>query len=329
MEWLELLAYVIIVLAFVYVKYIVLLYCKQEKMLFNSQSTSVNYIDIKVARSVAEKDFKMDLKELNVKTKEGNILTGFLLTKLEEKQDSIGGPSFNSEDNKSKATLVYFHTNTYNLLEIFAYCGTTIQRLNCNIVCFALRGYGNSVGVPTVSGLTVDGETILDYVLNGNIDIDQNNVYVIGRSLGGSVAIQSIPKYSYLIRGIILENTFSTMDDLNKDKYPELLCFRKCILKIKIDNVAIVSALTCPILYLVSKEDEVVPYKNSIRLIESSKKSKFLDFQIFNLAGHSELYEYAYKSYYLKLSSFMQRCSTGKFREDHVLDLEDNVLLTN
>lgn len=328
MEWLELLQYSVIAIVLIYFGYLVLLYTNQEKMLFNSQSAAINYIDLKAAKLFAEKDFKMSLKELNAKTKEGNIITGFLLTKY-EKQDSIGS-SNNMNSSKSRITIIYFHPNSYNLPEIFRYCATTISKLNCNIVSFALRGYGNSVGTPTAAGLVVDGEAVIDFVLNdSNLEIDQNNIYVLGRSLGGSIAIQSVPKFNNLIRGVILENTFSSMDDLVKDKYPEILCFRKCILKIKIDNLRVVSSLTCPILYLVSKEDEVVPYKNSLRLIESSQKSKFLDFQIFNLAGHSELYEYAYKSYYAKLTSFIQRCSTEKFREDHVLDLEDNILLTN
>lgn len=326
MEWLDFLKYFSIVVAIFYILYLALLYFKQESMLFNSQPAAVSYIDFKVARVVAEKDFKMDMKDLSLKTKEGNLLSGILLSKIHK--DPNQSTSVNNILSEGKPTIIYFHPNSYNMIDVFRFCATTISKLNCNIVSFALRGYGNSAGKPTAEGLKIDGEAVIDFVLkNNSLAIDQNNVYLLGRSLGASVSIQSVQKYDHLVKGVILENAFSSMDDLVKDKYPELLCFRKFILKIKIENIPVVSSLKCPLLYLVSRDDDVVPYQNSLRLIEASRNSKLLDYQIFNLAGHSELYEFAYKAYYNKISNFLSKCQKGKFQEDHVLDLEDNILL--
>jgi fermentation-respiration switch protein FrsA (DUF1100 family) len=68
------------------------------------------------------------------------------------------------------------------------------------------RGYGYSEGVPTEQGLMLDSEAIVRYATEKlRDDIDVNNIYLFGRSLGGAAAIYVTDKvkpnvYYYLIR---------------------------------------------------------------------------------------------------------------------------------
>ena len=55
------------------------------------------------------------------------------------------------------------------------------------MLILAYRGYGNSEGEPSEEGLALDAEATLEYALNDE-NIDNDRLYVFGRSLGGAVA---------------------------------------------------------------------------------------------------------------------------------------------
>lgn len=56
------------------------------------------------------------------------------------------------------------------------------------MLILAYRGYGDSEGTPSETGLALDAEATLEYAL-GRDDIDNDRLFVFGRSLGGAVAI--------------------------------------------------------------------------------------------------------------------------------------------
>ncbi len=91
------------------------------------------------------------------------------------------------------------------------------QQTNSDILIVAYRGFSSSEGTPTERGLQLDAEAILDfaakYKTKSNKHGKTKNIYLLGRSLGGAVAIYSstIPKFKKVISGLILENTFTSI----------------------------------------------------------------------------------------------------------------------
>ena len=73
-----------------------------------------------------------------------------------------------------------------------------------DIICFLCNFF------PT--GLYLDAEAAMDFLLHRS-DLDQQQIFVFGRSLGGAVAIYlaSSPLYSQHICAVILENTFTSI----------------------------------------------------------------------------------------------------------------------
>ena len=57
------------------------------------------------------------------------------------------------------------------------------------MLILAYRGYGNSEGTPSEEGLALDAEATLEHALS-DPDIDNDRIFVFGRSLGGAVAAQ-------------------------------------------------------------------------------------------------------------------------------------------
>lgn len=90
-----------------------------------------------------------------------------------------------------------------------------VNEVKVNFLIVGYRGYGLSEGTPSEKGIKLDGEAILDHVFSKLKDeIDTNNVYIMGRSLGGAVAIHSITsnnqKYPVNIKSNILDKRLNT-----------------------------------------------------------------------------------------------------------------------
>ena len=81
------------------------------------------------------------------------------------------------------------------------------------MLILAYRGYGNSEGKPSEEGLKLDAEATLEYAQNHE-EIDNDRIFVFGRSLGGAVATQLAMNKSNSIKGLIIENTFTSISDM-------------------------------------------------------------------------------------------------------------------
>jgi len=84
-------------------------------------------------------------------------------------------------------TLIFFHENAGNIGSRLPNIEILVKRLNTNVLILAYRGYGNSEGTPSEEGLKLDAEATLEYALNKE-DINNDRIFVFGRSLGGAVA---------------------------------------------------------------------------------------------------------------------------------------------
>jgi len=81
------------------------------------------------------------------------------------------------------------------------------------VLILAYRGYGDSEGTPSEDGLKLDADATLEYAQSRD-DIDNDRIFIFGRSLGGAVAIQLAMVHSNSIKGLIIENTFTSIGDM-------------------------------------------------------------------------------------------------------------------
>ena len=92
----------------------------------------------------------------------------------------------------------------------------------------AYRGYGDSEGEPSEEGLHLDAEATLDYALN-DPNIDNDRLFVFGRSLGGAVAVRLAAEKGANIKGLIIENTFTSISDMVDALMPTVSMFKRFI----------------------------------------------------------------------------------------------------
>ena len=65
--------------------------------------------------------------------------------------------------------------------------------LEVNVLIVGYRGYGHSEGTPSEEGLELDAEAIFDWAINSP-QVNKSKLFVMGKSLGGAVAIQLAEK---------------------------------------------------------------------------------------------------------------------------------------
>lgn len=190
----------------------------------------------------------MDYENIYVKTKDNLTLFGWFV----KQANPLDSP-----------TLVYFQENAGNIGMRIPFMNKLYHKLKVNIVIVGYRGYGYSEGTPTEEGLMLDGEAVLNHVFTHlKESINTKNVYILGRSLGGAVAahcISSNPTYEVnlhliQIKGLILENTFTSIGAIVDQLFPYVKHIKKYLQRNFWPTDERIGKITVPILFLISKQ---------------------------------------------------------------------------
>lgn len=94
---------------------------------------------------------------------------------------------------------------------------------------------------------------------------DNLPVFVLGRSLGGAAAIHvlSRPEFKYAAKGVVLENTFTSIYDVAANFVPAILAPLKGLLwlitKESYKSIAKIQGIHVPILFVKGRKDQLVP----------------------------------------------------------------------
>ncbi len=176
-------------------------------------------------------------------------------------------------------TLIFLHGNAGNIshrldsLRIF-------HQLGLSVVIIDYRGYGLSSGSPTEAGTYRDAEAVWDYLISEQ-QLSAQNIIIFGRSLGGGIATWLARKHPPA--ALILESTFTSIPDMASLMYPYLPI--RWMGRIHYPNLERIDQIKCPILFIHSPEDKLVPYAFGRKLYERARPPKsFLTIQ----GGHND-----------------------------------------
>ena len=156
---------------------------------------------------------------------------------------------------KYKETLLYFGgrgQDSVGLLPKLSECYSDFR-----IITFNYRGYGKSEGTANEQNMMQDALAVYEKVVK-----NFGEVTVMGYSLGCSVASLVVAKKS--AKKLFLIAPFSSLRSLVKDIYG----FALPMLRFRFDTCANLQKIENDVYIFVSKNDNVVPYKNSKRLYE-------------------------------------------------------------
>lgn len=143
-------------------------------------------------------------------------------------------------------------------------------------MCVAYRGYSDSQGTPTESGIKLDALAMTEYIRKSTI-INRERVFLLGRSLGGAVALSLIQNLDsngdQFYKGVIIENTFTSISEMADSIFPffkQLPWLKRLMLKLNWDSLACVKSMKTPVLFITGDRDNFVPTEMTVRLYLAS-----------------------------------------------------------
>ena len=166
-------------------------------------------------------------------------------------------------------TLVYLHGNAGNL--------STRKRLITDLgndgrglVIFSWRGYGQSSGTPSETGMYTDARAVFDWLETKQLPAE--NIYIYAESLGTGVAAQLGTEREF--GGIIFAAPYTSIAAMAKADYPWLPV--DTLLNHRFDSLSKIKAITEPMVVMHSEDDAVIPYQLGIELFEAATAPKRL-----------------------------------------------------
>lgn len=167
-----------------------------------------------------------------------------------------------------RAVILFSHGNAGNL----SHRANTARVLNelagATVMLYDYRGYGRSEGRPNERGVVEDARAARSWLAE-RAGIDPREVVLMGRSLGGAVAVDLAQDGA---RGLILESTFTSIPEMAAVHYP-WLPFRKLI-RNRFDSVEKIGTYQGPLLQSHGDADRIVPLEIGRRLHQAANGPK-------------------------------------------------------
>jgi len=171
---------------------------------------------------------------------------------------------------QSSQVLLFFHGNAGNISHRLDSI-RQFQSLGLSILIVDYRGYGQSTGRTTETGMYRDADAAWRYLIESR-GIVANDIVIFGRSLGGSVASRLASENQPL--ALIVESSFTSIPDIAQDLYPWLPA--RWLSRLNHATREYVRDVRCPILVIHSRDDEIIPFRHGETIFASANEPRTL-----------------------------------------------------
>ena len=169
------------------------------------------------------------------------------------------------EHEQPRFAILYCHGNGEDISSGAAHMSFLRERLHASVFAFDYRGYGKSDGAPHESGLILDGLAAQRWLAD-KMQIETGEIVIIGRSLGGGVAVAIAEQQG--AKALVLQNTFADLSSVAADKFFWLPV--RWMMRNRFPSVDRIRVYTGPVLQAHGTNDRVVPYARGEQLFAAS-----------------------------------------------------------
>lgn len=170
---------------------------------------------------------------------------------------------------RPRSYLLYCHGNGDFVPNLGHYADMLRGRYQLSILIFDYRGYGRSAGKPNEQGVLSDARAARAWLARKG-GIPEQDIILLGRSLGGAVAVNLAVRSG--ARALILENTFTSMPDVGAYHYPWLPV--RLMMRTQFNSLASIASYRGPLLQSHGDADEIVPIELGKRLFDAAVGEK-------------------------------------------------------
>ena len=204
----------------------------------------------------------------------------------------------------TEGVLLYLHGNAGNISHRYDQLHL-LMFLGVSVFIIDYRGYGRSEGKPSEKGLYLDARAAWS-CLTESRRVDPGNIVVLGKSLGGAVAIDLASDGGAAPAGLIVQSSFTSVADMARLVMPII---PRSWIRTKMNSIAKIDRVDCPKLFVHSRADEIVPYELGRQLYEAASSPKH--FYTVEGAGHNDTTSAGGKAYMRQLQDFIADALTA------------------
>jgi uncharacterized protein len=198
----------------------------------------------------------------------------------------------------AKRAILYCHGNAEQVGDLADLLAHFRDSLEASIFVFDYRGYGHSGGRPDEPGCIADGRAALHW-LAGKVGVKPNQIVVMGRSIGGGVAVALAADEG--AQALVIENAFPTIVDVAARHFPWLPV--RWLMDNRYDSMSRIQRYNGPLFQVHGSLDDLVPIALGRQLFEASP-SRDKHFTEIPGRGHNDAWPV---SYYMELAKFLDQ----------------------
>jgi fermentation-respiration switch protein FrsA (DUF1100 family) len=170
-----------------------------------------------------------------------------------------------------RAFVLFAHGNAGHLAYRAPFLRHLQQDQRVAVLAFDYRGFGRSAGRPSETGVLADARAARSW-LAARARISPHDIVLMGESIGGGVMVDLAAAEG--ARGLILENTFTSVPDVAAYHFPWLPV--RSLMRTKFDSAAKIGNYSGPLLQCHGDADTIVPFELGERLHAAAREPKKL-----------------------------------------------------
>lgn len=173
------------------------------------------------------------------------------------------------ESEHPKAVALFCHGNAGNVTTRAETLRLLRDRHGLSVLCFDYRGYGRSDGKPSEEGLLLDARAARKWLAQ-RTGVAESDIVLMGRSLGGGVAVQLAAWDG--ARGLVLASTFTSLPDVGAEHMSWMS--PRLVMRNRFNSLEALPHYHGPALISHGDADEVIPYEHGRKLFEACSGPK-------------------------------------------------------
>lgn len=163
-----------------------------------------------------------------------------------------------------RAVALFCHGNAGNVTTRAQSLQILRDRHGLSVLCFDYRGYGRSEGKPSEDGLIMDARAARKW-LSQRTGVAESDILLMGRSLGGGVAVQLAADDG--ARGLVLASTFTSLPDVGAEHMPWMS--PRLVMRNRFNSLDALPRYHGPVLISHGDADEIIPWEQGRTLFDA------------------------------------------------------------